>query len=109
MLDRLKPAQLDEWEAFHRIDPINSEWRSDYRMAYMASLMINVAIKLYGKKGAEFTEPKDFMPEWDEEQQSYKPQQSIEEMGSILKSFAKQHNKTVEKRKMTRDRKPLKR
>ena len=95
--------------AYNDLEPIDSEWRSDFRMAYMASLITNVNIKVYGKKGAKMTSIEDFMPEWDEEARQMKleaPLQSLEDMKSTILGIASQQNKQVEGKRKRRPPKP---
>lgn len=66
MLDVLTSKQLSEWQAYDRLDPIGSKG-DDYRMAYLSSLIVNIAIQRFGKEGAQLTEVNDFIPEWDGE------------------------------------------
>jgi hypothetical protein len=85
-----------EWEAFDSIDPIG-EGRADFRMAVIASTIMNVAISAFSKKGkGKMTSPDDFMPKWDEAERKPKVQ-STEQMFSILKGMA-----TKKKRKRTK-------
>ena len=63
--DLLTPTQIDEWEAYDKLDPIG-EWRADFRMAKMASVITNLFYWAYGKPEAEPTSANDFMPKWDE-------------------------------------------
>lgn len=95
-MDQLTSVQLSEWEAYDRIDPIGT-WRDDYRMAVLASLIVNIVSRLYAKKGhtpKEIT-PAEFMPNWSGEKKIVKAQ-SIEEMKSVLLSLAKTVNKKME-------------
>ena len=77
----LTPEQLEEWEVYNYIEPIG-EVREDVRMAYMASLILNIAIKIFGKKGAELTEPADFVPQWGQKRE--RRQQTVEEMKEVM-------------------------
>lgn len=112
-MDKLTSAQLSEWEAYDRIDPIGS-WRDDYRMASLSALMTNIVQAIYHEKGTEVKQnnPVDFMPIWDEaerkkiaerEQKEEVKRQSAEEMKSALLDFAKKHNEreALKKRKPT--------
>jgi hypothetical protein len=89
LLDELTSAQLSEWEVYNRIDPIG-EFRGDYRMAYLCSLIQNLVSKLYTKAGksVKLTTPIDFMLDWSGDlklQRSKK--QSMEELKLNLLSF----------------------
>ena len=61
--DLLTPAQINEWEAYDRLDPIG-EWRADFRMAKMASVITNLFYWAHGKPETESTSANDFMPKW---------------------------------------------
>ena len=90
MLDELTSAQLSEWEAYCRLEPFE-EQRADYRNAQMCSIVVNIAISMWGKKGVKITTPSNFMPEWDYEEDIPMPEvpkQSVEEMADILRSIA---------------------
>lgn len=88
-----------EWEAYDRIDPVGS-WREDIRLAYLSSLITNIAISVHGKKSSKFTKVKDFMLIWDEEERKASQSgQSTEEMKSMLLSFAETHNEGVRNQK----------
>jgi hypothetical protein len=70
-LDELTSYQLAEWEAYDELDPIG-EWRDDFRIASLSSLISNIVLALYQdpeekKQGKvpEYTEPLEFMPEFD--------------------------------------------
>lgn len=83
-------TQLEEWEAYDKIDPIGS-WREDFRMAYLASTITNLTISVHGKQNAKMTAPSEFMPEWVGEEE---PRiQSVEEMKEIVLGISKFINK----------------
>jgi len=96
-MDRLTSAQISEWEAYSRLDPIGS-WRDDYRMAYISSVITNLMISVYGRTNAKLTTPNDFMPNWGIEEGSEQEvkKQSVEEMKQILLSIANAQNKKVQ-------------
>jgi hypothetical protein len=76
-----------EWEAYDKLDPIG-EWRDDFRMAKIESLLVNIVNALYHKQGDVplVTSPIDFMVRWGEEVEETEPiKQSAEDM---LKVFA---------------------
>lgn len=81
MLSQLTLEQLQEWEAYNAIDPIG-EWREDYRIAKLESMVMNIALSVWGKEGSTLTSPKDFMPEFyqDQEEVKRKHLQQIKEM-----------------------------
>lgn len=83
--DNLTAKQISEWEAFNRLEPIG-EWRQDYRMAFIASIMINIARAMSGAKGVKMTTPADYMPVWytDPNEPDEPMQQSLEDMKKVL-------------------------
>jgi hypothetical protein len=95
-LDLLTGPQLNEWEAYDKIDPIGT-WREDFRGAKLESLIINIVQQLYAKKGHSpvITTAAEFMPDWTGGKKVEPKKQSVEEMKSILMSFAKKQNKSV--------------
>lgn len=102
MLQTLTSSQLSEWEAYDRVDPIGS-WRQEFMMANFMSYLDNVIHKLYGKKGTSVRQStaKDFLPRWNvdpnEPYQFSEIEQPQENLVSKLISWAKGHNKRVEK------------
>jgi len=94
-LDQLTSRQLAEWEAYDRIDPIGT-WREDFRMAFLSSLITNLARALYPKKGhkPEMVAPEEFMPDWTgEEKEVIVKQQDPEEMKQIFQALVRAQNK----------------
>lgn len=81
-MDQLTSTQLSEWEAYDKIDPIGT-WREDFRMAYICSVISNLAISIHGKRGAKGRTAIDFMPEWDKVE-TEPVKQSVEEMKAVL-------------------------
>ena len=85
------------------------EWRADYRMAYLSSLMVNLTRGVHHdpKKGdPDLTEPSDFLPDWGNDMKDKKTSgtgKSQEEINKNFKqyvlTFARDHNKRVKKRK----------
>ena len=97
-MDQLTSAQLSEWEAYDRLDPIG-KWRDEYSFAVLDSLIINIVGRLYAKKGhtpKEFS-PMDFMPNWSGEKKVEK-KQSVEEMKQALLSIANSVNKKLKRK-----------
>ena len=92
-MDSLTSRQLSEWEAYDRLDPIGT-WRDDFRLAYLSSLITNIAISIHGKKGAKHTTPMDFMLDWDVKEKKINVQ-SVEEQKRILMDLFEVHNKRV--------------
>lgn len=94
MLEQLTAKQLAEWEAYNNIDPVG-EWRNDFKFSYMASIISNLMIQAYGKKGSEMTKINDFLLQWDKEEEEPK-KQSVEEMKRVLLGLAASQNKKTE-------------
>jgi len=110
----LNSRQLSEWEAYDRLDPIG-EWRDDLRFAQLMSLLTNIVTRIFAKKGQSVKDstPADFMPDWDklalgEVDTGGGKVQSVEEMKRILLDIARVQNKSVERGKSTKHRKPVK-
>ena len=98
LLDHLTSAQLSEWEAYDRLDPVGT-WREDFRMANIICYIVNTARSIHGKKGIKMTTPIDFMPQWDEEgERDTVKTQSVEEMKQILLGLGKMKFKKIESR-----------
>ena len=87
-MGQITSAQLSEWEAYDKIDPIGS-WREDYRIAVLDALIVNIVSKLYAKKGSTPKEvlPTDFMPNWTGEKRIER-KQSVSDMKQVLMSIA---------------------
>lgn len=104
MLDDLTANELAEWEAFDRLEPIG-EWRDDYRLAYLSSLLTNIAISQSGRKNAKMTDPEKFLLTWGEYR--FKDEkiriQSVEEMKTALLGIAKVFGKKKKPVKDTGD------
>jgi len=83
----LTSAQLSEWEAYDKLDPVG-EWRGDFRMAYLSSIVTNLVISVYGKKGTKTKVPLDFMPDWGKDKEEVVRKQSMEEQREILYAIA---------------------
>jgi hypothetical protein len=98
LLGALSSHQLDEWEAFDKLDPIGT-WREDYRMAYIAATVINIVKQLYHEKDKTpvLISVADLMPIWDGERrkQIEEQKQDPEEMKQILLGIVQVHNKRV--------------
>jgi hypothetical protein len=95
LLKQLTSRQLAEWEAYNVIDPIG-EWRADFRISYLASLITNLAIRIHGKKGAKSVDIEEFLLKWDAEAGKVKQEdkvQSVEEIKRALMSIASIQNK----------------
>jgi hypothetical protein len=103
LLNELTARQVIEWEAYDRLEPIG-EWRADFRMAYICSVVTNIAISALGKKGTKLSSPKEFLLEWDKDSEKGREvkKQSIAEMKIIMEGIArsferknKNKNKTI--------------
>ena len=94
-MEQLTAKQLAEWEAYNNIDPVG-EWRNDFKFSYMASIISNLMIQAYGKKGSKMTKIEDFQLQWDTGAETESKQQSVEEMKNILLSLAASQNKKTE-------------
>ena len=97
MLDHLTSKQLSEWEAYDRLDPIGT-WREDFRLAYLSSLVTNIAIQVNGKKGAKLTQPQDFMLEWGKDKEEIE-KQSVDQIKEFMMNFAQGQNRRVQSEK----------
>lgn len=86
--------QIQEWEAYDKIDPIGT-WRDDFRMAQLATVFVNMMIWAHGKKGAPQAKLIDYMPDWRGGREKVQEVQSVEEMKKFLLGFAKRHNKRI--------------
>jgi len=86
--------QLLEWEAYDRLDPIGT-WREDFRMACLASVISNLAIRINTKNG-KLTNIGDFMPNWDQGDKSSEQKQTPDQMKKVLLDIANSINKKIE-------------
>ena len=101
LLDKLNSYQISEWEAFNYLDPIGDE-RSDIHMAILATTIFNLAVDIHAKKGTKHREITEYLPKWGSNGEDEVVKQSVDEMKNILLSFAKSHNKKLEKSKPRR-------
>jgi len=86
--------------AYDNIDPIGKH-RDDYGWAMMCSVLYNLALDIYSKKGShpKRTTPSDFMPKWGvEKRRDVQKGQSVEEQKAILLGLAKNHNRIYNKK-----------
>jgi hypothetical protein len=105
-LDQITSAQLSEWEAYDKLDPVGT-WRSDFQMAQLISLIHNVVNSLYCKKGSQpiITSALDFMPDWDgEEKKPIIKKTSSEEIKQIFAGIAKDFEKNEKREKLLKER-----
>ena len=104
-MGHLTAGEIAEWEAYDRLDPIG-DGRTDLHFAILMSQITNLFIGAYGKKGAKFTRPEDYIIDWSGGGQEKNPvQQSVDDMKAFMLDFAKKHNerlKDSEKRKMAK-------
>lgn len=92
MLHELTATQLEEVKQYDFIDPVG-EQRADFRMAVLASLMVNIAKMMNHSKRQpkpKMTEPKDFMPEFgktEEERQMEQTEKLKRQMLALAAAF----------------------
>jgi hypothetical protein len=92
LLEELTSAQISEWEAYDRVDPIG-KWRDELSIASLTSVVVNLARQLYHdpkKSKPTFVSPNDFMINWGEvvEPKPEPEKQTPEEMFQILSGLA---------------------
>jgi len=99
LLDQLSAKQINEWEAYDKLDPIGT-WRADYRMAALSSLIMNGMIAWSGdKEEKKPTVPLDFMPDWGGDNEKEAPQQSVEDQKRVLRALVSGQKKRLEREK----------
>ncbi|MHA1289620.1 MAG: phage tail assembly protein T [Candidatus Thorarchaeota archaeon] len=98
-MDELTSEQVGEWMAYDSIDPIG-KYRDDYGWAKVCSVMYNLALAIYSKKGAHPKQatPSDFIPDWNSTRRSVQKVQSVETQKAILLELAKRHNRIHRKK-----------
>lgn len=106
----LTSSQITEWQAFDRIYPIGED-RADYRISYLSSLITNLFIQVYGKKGAKLTLPSEYDFKWGGVPEEEAKQREIDSIKHFFLSFASAQNRRVEKeeekkKKLHKDKKP---
>lgn len=103
-MDQLTSAQISEWEAYDKIDPIGT-WRDvDYPMAFLAHVITNLAISINAKEGTPMTKAMDFMPNWSgEEVEEEVVIQSPEEILAAFKKIANTQNKKIKRENIKSD------
>ena len=102
----LNSEQISEWQAYDQLEPIG-EWRADYRIGILCSLISQIAIAVFGKKesGSSNISPIDFMPDWagDFEESKMLKGRSIasspEEIKALFSVFASASSSSGEKEK----------
>lgn len=108
LLAQITSAQLSEWEAYDRLDPIG-EMRGDIRSAQLRSLITNIMKQLYPEEGVEpvLTSPSEFMIDWGgEKSKPEPPQQSVQDQKRILLGIARVQKKKAEREKYLKNRPP---
>lgn len=97
MLQDLTSAQIAEWEAFNRLEPIGN-WTDDFRFARLMSMIMNIVKSIWGKKGSskKMSKPSDFMPDWEGKYKEPK-KQTVDQMKNILLGIASQSKKKDKK------------
>jgi hypothetical protein len=90
-LDYLTLDQIQEWEAYDRIDPIG-KWRNEFGWASLQAEFRNTMTWAHGKRATKHT-ALDFMPEWDHIEPEEQPTQTVEEMKRVIENIAKSQNK----------------
>lgn len=86
LLARMPARELDEWQAYARIEPFGEE-REDLRMGTIASTIANTAFGR--KKGSKAFKPSDFFPEFEvaakkqEPQKPMTPEQTVEYFAAL--------------------------
>lgn len=109
LLEQLTSAQLSEWEAYDRLDPIGT-WRDDHNTAYIISSITNLFNAMHTEEGHEvlMTTPGDFIPIWDPEERKKiaknkeseeQRKNSQENLTKALLDFARRHNEREDLRK----------
>lgn len=99
MLEELTSSQITEWLAYNELEPIG-EWRGDFRIAILCSVIVNLAGAAWGRKGKhKIATPADFMPDWGRRVIEPEVEQSVEEMKQVVKSIARSAVKKDRKKK----------
>jgi hypothetical protein len=91
-LDQISSAQLSEWEAYDRIDPIGT-FREDIRTSQILALLNNMYNMIYTKEKKTY-EISDFMPDWTGERKSAEEQSLASKIIQAFSGIAKRANKT---------------
>ena len=87
MLEHLTAKQLAEWEEYSKIEPIGQH-KHDIEFGYLLSVITNLFISVYGKKGSPLTKPEEFIIKWDSTKEEQK-QQTVAEMKDVLMSLVR--------------------
>lgn len=92
MLDQLTSAQLSEWEAYDRIDPVGT-WRGDFQTAQILTLLTNMYNALHTKETKK-VDVMEFMPNWTGEREEEKQQSLSEAIIQAFGGIARRQKKT---------------
>ena len=65
-------------------------------MAFLGSLITNLAISVHGKKGSKQISLEDYMPKWDVTAPKEVKTQSVEEMKKAMQDIARVYGKKKE-------------
>lgn len=108
MYEYLSTAQISEWEAYDRLDPIG-DYRSDFNTAQLMSLIYNISVQLWGKEGEKkMSSPSEFMVMWGQPEEKEEPKvQSLEQLKATMMSIAEHQNAYVEGKVRRRDNRSL--
>jgi hypothetical protein len=96
-LEQLTARQIAEWEAYHELEPFG-DWKHDFELSYLLSVMTNLFLGAYGKKSARLTKPEDFLIKWGDAAKEDMKQQTPEDMKQFMLSFMKAHNAKVDQK-----------
>ena len=95
LLGQLSSKEITEWRAYDRLEPIDKE---EFGWATLCSVVSNIAISIYGKKGSKYTAPTDFLPEYENTSVvKEKKEQTVEEQKKLLLMIVSIQNKRVKK------------
>lgn len=101
MNEQLTARQLIEWEVYDRIDPIG-EHRGDFRMAVLASTLMNIALSAFGggkgKPKPKFTSATDFIPKWGEKEKKETAQDVGEKVRNVFMNMVPKKRKRKRKK-----------
>ena len=89
----LNAKQINEWEAYNKLDPIG-KWRDEYGWASLEASFTNLMTWAHAKRGTKHTAA-DFIPNWDYDAPEEVQQQTVEEMKKVFEAIAKSQNKKV--------------
>lgn len=93
----MNSTQISEWIAYNELEPIDSEWRADYRVAYLISMIANM-VTYDPKKNSKWIRPEDVMLQWDQDENQVQERQSIEEQKKVMQMFISAFGKQKKKK-----------